>query len=211
MKLFVNILTFMRIIATFLLPILWNIYHMVLILFIVSILLTDFLDGYLARKFNVQTLFGSILDCIADKLFGIITLIVLGKYVNVFWIIAIFEGIIAIINIINLNINAKVTSIYLGKIKMWLLGFTMVLGLILIFTNNSIISKFIYLCATILGSIYFLLIYMYLRRMKADMNDKNLSKLKNKKDLIYALFNTKFYLENKDKPLKELLYRIEVI
>ncbi|KAB8030971.1 CDP-alcohol phosphatidyltransferase family protein [Fluviispira multicolorata] len=63
-----NILTSLRIIL--LIPclyLLFNnqfIYSFIIALFAVS---TDFLDGYLARKYNLITRFGSILDPIADK------------------------------------------------------------------------------------------------------------------------------------------------
>ena len=61
MKIFVNILTIIRLIATFVLPIIWKSFSPLWILiFVICILLTDFLDGFLARKFKVSTLLGSI-------------------------------------------------------------------------------------------------------------------------------------------------------
>ena len=47
------------------------------IIFIVAGI-TDFLDGYLARKFNVVSNFGKIVDPVADKMLGIGTLFALG-------------------------------------------------------------------------------------------------------------------------------------
>lgn len=211
MKVFVNILTLMRIIAIFLLPILWNFKPFILIIFLVCILLTDFFDGLLARKFHVQTLFGNLLDCIADKLFGIVTLLVLGKYIPLFWILAILESLVACINIFGLNICARVYSVYLGKVKMWLLGFTMIIGMIYIFKHLSFLYVVIGIMISILSIVYLFLIGIYLKRLIIDAkNNKHYKKykLKRGKDLSYALFNTDFYIKNKEVSLKEQLYNV---
>jgi len=42
--------------------------------------ITDYLDGYIARKFNLKTKTGAILDPLADKVFTIIPFIWLCKY-----------------------------------------------------------------------------------------------------------------------------------
>ena len=67
-----NILTLSRIllipllILFFYLPYRWSLYLCTLI-FILA-MLTDWLDGYLARRFNQQSSFGAFLDPVADKL-----------------------------------------------------------------------------------------------------------------------------------------------
>ena len=66
----INALTFLRIlIAIIIFALLYtnNYYFLAFILFFVAGL-TDYLDGYLARKYNASTQIGEILDPIADKI-----------------------------------------------------------------------------------------------------------------------------------------------
>ena len=52
--------------------------------------ITDYLDGYIARKFKLKTKIGAILDPLADKVFTIIPFIWLSKYeVIPFWSLSI--------------------------------------------------------------------------------------------------------------------------
>ncbi|CAM3070158.1 CDP-diacylglycerol--glycerol-3-phosphate 3-phosphatidyltransferase [Streptobacillus ratti] len=61
--------------------ILWAILlHILIVLLFATIALTDFFDGYIARRDNLITNFGKLLDPIADKVFVFSVLIVLAKY-----------------------------------------------------------------------------------------------------------------------------------
>ena len=65
----VNSITMIRVIGTFLMPFFAIILTPVgLIIYITCLLLTDALDGFLARTLNACTIFGSLLDQAADKL-----------------------------------------------------------------------------------------------------------------------------------------------
>ena len=79
---FINFLTFSRILLAaiiFLLLMSTEAYLLALILFYIAGL-TDWLDGYLARKYNAVSQFGEILDPLADKI--LIVFLFFGLAVN---------------------------------------------------------------------------------------------------------------------------------
>ena len=56
--------------------------------FIIIAALTDILDGYIARKYNLVTDFGKLMDPLADKIFMVTAFIMLvdkGFYPGSFW------------------------------------------------------------------------------------------------------------------------------
>lgn len=81
MKYIVNGLTAFRFIAAFaLIPcFMYEWFYLAFILFALAGI-TDFFDGYLARKYNVTTKLGGVLDHIADKLLVSITFILLAMF-----------------------------------------------------------------------------------------------------------------------------------
>lgn len=225
----VNAITMSRVIGTFLIPI-FNIFLSTggIIIYLICLLLTDAIDGILARKFNSSTLFGSLLDTIADKLLGIAALAVLTKnyYIMLFPIFT--EAIIMLINTRGALRGAITESSALGKIKTWVLGIAIVLGFLTITSpellinmnvkNNIIINILNYInnnnnsIMTILASItagaglivacdYYLQVRNDIKKaFEEGFEIKNI-KLKNKKDLIFALFDTKYYQSTRNEPL----------
>ena len=87
MKFFVNFLSAFRILASFaLIPtIMFGMYWTSFILYILAAL-SDFFDGYLARKYNVCTKIGGVMDHIGDKLLVTNTLILLSIMMPVWFI-----------------------------------------------------------------------------------------------------------------------------
>ena len=79
MKKFITFLTISRIVLApliFILIVFFQSYGLALLLFLVSSV-TDYLDGYFARKFNATSILGEILDPISDKITIIFVLLAL--------------------------------------------------------------------------------------------------------------------------------------
>ena len=146
---FINLLTFLRIILAaiiFLLLMSSDGYLIALILFYIASL-TDWLDGYLARKFDAVSQLGEILDPIADKI--LIVFVFFGLAVNLSsYLIGFFAALIITreiwvgalrdLNARNNNTNAtKVT--FLAKIKTTVQLFTISIYLIALSINNMLL------------------------------------------------------------------------
>ncbi len=171
MSTFINILTLSRIFLAaviFLLLMSPDSYLLAFILFILAGM-TDYFDGYLARKYNAVSKLGEILDPIADKI--LILFILLGLAINLSSYLIGFVGAIIItreiwvgalrdLNARNGKINAtKVT--FLAKIKTTVQLLTLSIYLFGLVTNNMLliiiadISLFIALFITLYtGFIY---------------------------------------------------------
>lgn len=223
MKVLVNVLTLLRVLATFLLPVVWKLFSpSKILIFVICILLTDFFDGFLARKFNVSTLLGSILDCFADKLFGIAIILVIATYYKSFYIVLLMELLIASINVIAAFRGAKTASSMLGRAKMWVLGLAIVISMISIFKYNLMSFIHVDLLNTWLRTFieYESIIVLfgssitvgaqmmvaidYLVRIIKELKDNNKKikyDFKSNKELKYVLLDHEYYVNNKNKPL----------
>lgn len=96
--------------------------------------MTDFLDGWIARRFGVESLMGKLLDPLADKLLVVSALIILvGQQRLAGWIAVVLIvrdlGINAI-RIAALEENIMINSSWIGKTKTALLDFGIV-GLVI--------------------------------------------------------------------------------
>jgi len=88
MKFFVNFLSAFRIAAAFaIIPaLMFNLYWLSFILFVLGAI-SDWFDGYLARKYNVCSKIGGVMDHIGDKLLVVNTLIMLTVMMPVWFIV----------------------------------------------------------------------------------------------------------------------------
>lgn len=110
-------------------------YIIVGFLFIIASL-TDFLDGYVARKYNIVTDFGKMIDAISDKLLTNSVLIILacaGKISTIVTVVIVMRDIIVdSIKMVVGNKGAAVAAIGIAKVK----TATLMVGIILTLFYN---------------------------------------------------------------------------
>ena len=152
MSTFINILTFSRILLAaliFLLLMSSDGYLLALILFVLAGI-TDYLDGYLARKYNAVSLIGEILDPIADKI--LILFVLFGLSINLSSYLIGFIGATIITREIWVgalrdlnarNQKSEATKVtFLAKIKTTIQLFTLSVYLIGLAANNMLLIIF---------------------------------------------------------------------
>ncbi len=148
-KIFINLLTSLRIIFAFLIFLLVALESNYSIAFILFFLagITDYFDGFLARKYNASSDIGEILDPIADKILIIFILFALA--VNLSSYLIAFMGSIIVsreiwvsalrdYNARNNNINAT-KVIYIAKMKTTIQLFTISVYLFGLTFSNMLI------------------------------------------------------------------------
>ena len=164
MKFFINFLTFFRLFSgpiIFALLLLLSSPGLALILFILASF-SDYLDGYLARKYSLESTFGEIMDPIADKILALFLLITLILYFNSSFI-ALTAAVLlsrdfwvnALRDYNSRNHQADVTKVtFLAKLKTASQFFTFGSFLLGIFLGNTLIifiSNILLLSSTILS------------------------------------------------------------
>lgn len=88
MKTFVNLLSIFRIIAAFaIIPTLMLQWYWITFILYVLAALSDFFDGWLARKYNVTSKIGGVMDHIGDKLLVVNTMIMLACMMPVWFVV----------------------------------------------------------------------------------------------------------------------------
>ena len=211
-------ITSTRLFAAFVLPLLYY-YKDSKVISVCAIFLffSDFIDGKLARKLNVQTFFGSILDSCCDKLLCISALAMIGYTYKIMWLPLILELAIFMVNVYAYRGNKNVQSSKVGKLKTLVLDFSIVVSLALITLSHmdlkySITKEFestiiSVVAGIIIGSEIIALSDYSKKAFKGPIKSFTYAKLIPLKDLFKILFDTNFYIKHKDSPLRELIYR----
>ncbi len=162
----INLLTFARIIFAiiiFAFLALKDYYLLALVLFFIAGL-TDYFDGFLARKYNASSQIGEILDSLADKI--LIIFLFFGLAVNLSSFLIGFAGSLIItreiwisalrdFNARNNNVNAT-KVIYIAKIKTTIQLFTISIYLVGLAFNKMLLIIFgdIFMIISVLATLY---------------------------------------------------------
>ena len=202
-----------------------------LVIYIICLLLTDALDGFLAKRLKACTVFGSLLDQAADKILGITILAVLAVDYPVMLLPLFTEILIVVVNMAAVRKGATGDSTILGKIKTLFLGITIIGGFSAIYAREimgmitdhtplgvMLNNIFYYLdtnITTVMTGVAFIslgtglmVVCDYYLRARNDIKkakEKGLNskdiKLKTGKELMEALFCPEYYQKNKNQPL----------
>ena len=184
-----NILTFSRLFFTLLILLfgLLKQFNLVLIFCIIASI-TDFFDGFLARKFNAITMYGAKLDAVVDKVFVICLLITLINTNISFLVLLLLEMLIGISNLYYYFKLSYVNSLLVGKIKTASLFVTIIIAYFHLFFNIpiflTILNGFIYMT----GNLQFLSFISYLEFFLENSNKKTVENISTDDDLEKTIY-----------------------
>ena len=153
-----NLLTLSRGLAPIVIipAILFNKLYFVIILLIIFAL-TDFLDGKIARKYNLVSGFGVKLDAVCDKIFAISLIIPAIINHGIFIFNFVMEIAISYTNLLSYSKGNNPRSTIIGKIKTALLSLTLILAYI---PNMNNLVIFIFSLITIICQVITLIKYI---------------------------------------------------
>ena len=167
-----NLLTLSRGLAPIVIipAILFNKLYFVIILLNIFVL-TDFLDGKIARKYNLVSEFGVKLDAVCDKIFAISLIIPAIINHGIFIFNFVMEIAISYTNLLSYTKGNNPRSTIIGKIKTALLSLTLILAYI---PNMNNLVIFIFSLITIICQVITLIKYIN-TDMEMDKNKKSSS------------------------------------
>lgn len=204
-KILVNALTIFRCIFTFAMPFLIErVSNVAFLIIIAALFFTDCLDGFISRKCKAQTLFGSMMDTIADKVLCIVLILCIASKSSVLYVMLIGEIVIATINLLGAINGVPLVTIMIGKVKMWALAVATIFGYLYYF--NRCDEMYVVVTGIVVILMQITVIFGYgnkIRKVKEIRKEK--IKFKRGKELMHALFDTEYYLSTIDVPILKKL------
>lgn len=224
-KIIVNALSVSRIAGACLMPIIFSVASIPALVTILTVLLvTDSLDGILARHWKVQTKGGSLLDPLGDKVLAVACILSFVGTHSILLVPLFLELGITAVNVNRTLHEEEVKSSKIGKIKTWILGIAIVLSAI-----NALEPNLLNLLADKLGILSNLdltvtndvvkkaagltigaqvvsgIDYMKDSYKQRDVRTEKIAELKNIRENLIRLFDETKYEEDKDKPLMDII------
>lgn len=223
-KIIVNALTLSRLLGALFLPYFFIRVNVPALLILLAILfLTDFFDGKLSRKWEVQTTGGSLLDPLGDKMLAISCIFSLIERHNGLFLLVFLELMICTLNIYRTLHGEKVKSSFIGKFKTWVLSITLIMGAINLFNpdlfdmvanfiginglsltvDDEVIKSLIMLTA----GVELVTIVTYMKESFDNKTNRSaaLDGMKPIKEVLKRLFDESHYIEDKGKPLVDII------
>ena len=166
-----NILSSLRLFSPLVLtPLIISGNYLLAFIALCSFLATDAFDGYLARKWQVQSELGAKIDAFADKL--ILASLLLPLLINNYWILinAVLEGFISFVNVKRKIEGGNPKTLQIGRMKMIILSIFMALSYLnSLVTVPKLILELFYV-STIVLQVKSL--YAYFMEMKKENKEK---------------------------------------
>ncbi len=207
-KIIVNLLSLSRVVGALLLPLIFlKVSIPALVTLLVVLFVTDMLDGMLARKWEVKTIGGGLLDPLGDKFLAIMCIFSLWHEHTLFGYLLLGEVLITLINILRSIRGEKVKSLIIGKVKTWALSITLIIGAIIQFGLLDISDNILQISyyVTIVLEIATILVYSYHFVVYSKKESKYSLKDIDIKYFLRRVFDEEKYQEDKDKSVMELL------
>ena len=214
-KIIVNTLSMARIIGAILMPLFFNVLGMrEIIIVLICLFITDTLDGFLARKWKVQTRGGALLDPLGDKLLAVSCIFSFIKDQPLLLVVLLLDVAIATLNIYRALHGEEFKTSIVGKVKTWVLFFTLALCAVnslkpdfLATLNITISTSAIMIAMGITLALQVVTIAFYAKDSirQRSFRISRLPKLNNFSTTLKRLFDEEAYLLDKDKPLIDII------
>ena len=173
-----------------------NLTFIALLIFVLASV-TDFLDGFLARKLKCSTFFGSILDACSDKLLNAISFIILSLEYTIMLAPLIIEISIMYTIYSTYRYGGNVQASRIGKNKTIILDIFVILSFIIMsLLIACLIALFDYLRKNTYARLN-----PKSEEIKAEHKKKKSTKL-----LFKQLFDTNYYSKHKDESIMRQFY-----